>query len=67
MLDGKTVGYRHDVWGLGVLFYYLVAGQLPFQGENEVETAELIRNESPDFQSLKYRKVSQKIIQQNAL
>lgn len=39
---GKRVDRRADVWAAGVVLYQLLAGKLPFRGENQLETLHLI-------------------------
>lgn len=62
MLDNLTIGFRNDVWALGVLFFLLVAGEMPFKGENEVEILDAIRNGEPNFHLLKERRINLKIV-----
>jgi serine/threonine-protein kinase len=37
MLAANEVDPRSDVWSMGVLLYQLIAGRLPFPGENDLE------------------------------
>jgi eukaryotic-like serine/threonine-protein kinase len=39
---GQRVDRRADVWAAGVVLYQLLAGRLPFRGENQLETLHLI-------------------------
>lgn len=62
MLAKKNFGFRHDIWSLGVLSFYLLGGVLPFEGENEVEISHKIKKEEPDWTLLNGRGVSNKIV-----
>ncbi len=46
-LAGKKVDGRSDLFSLGVMFYQLLTGQLPFQGESMAELMFRIANEQP--------------------
>jgi eukaryotic-like serine/threonine-protein kinase len=46
-LSAKTADVRTDIWSWGVLTYEMLAGQLPFQGESDLSTAEAILNQEP--------------------
>jgi len=54
---GEQVDHRTDIWSLGILFYEMLAGQLPYKGEYEHaiiysiinEDAELLTAIKPDI------------------
>ena len=46
-LAGKKVDGRSDLFSLGVMFYQLLTGRLPFQGESMAELMFRIANEPP--------------------
>jgi serine/threonine-protein kinase len=47
LINPQGVGPRADVWGLGVTMYYLLAKQLPFDGESRVQICMLVLNSTP--------------------
>ena len=62
MLSNKHLTYKHDVWSLGVLSFFLLGGELPFDGNNDVETIDKILYDDPNWEILEKRDISLKII-----
>ncbi|MBN1559616.1 protein kinase [candidate division KSB1 bacterium] len=47
-LSGGKVDHRTDIWSIGVLFYEMLGGHLPFRGEIEQAVIYSILNEEPE-------------------
>jgi hypothetical protein len=46
---GKSVDKRADIWAFGVVFYELLAGTRPFEGEDVSETLVAVIRDEPDL------------------
>ena len=46
-VGSREIDHRTDIWSLGVVFYEMIAGQLPFRGEHEQAMMYSILNEEP--------------------
>ncbi|MFC1629363.1 protein kinase, partial [Gemmatimonadota bacterium] len=53
-ISGRTVDQRSELFSLGVVFYELLTGQLPFKASNEAEILfAIINNEPPKVSNLR--------------
>lgn len=62
MIDHQYYGLRHDVWGLGVLTFFLFSGEFPFKGNTDAELMDNIQKKEPNWKLLKKRSISPLII-----
>ena len=63
MLQNKYYGLRHDVWGLGVLSFFLFTGVFPFNGDHSTDIIQKILKEEPDWSLFSKRKTDVQIVQ----
>lgn len=59
ILNGEEYDYSCDMWSLGVIMYFLLSGQKPFQGISEEELYNAIKTAEPTFQENAWQSVSE--------
>lgn len=62
MVKEQYYGLRHDVWGLGILSFFLFSGMFPFDEDSDEENKKRILNSEPDWKMLEDKKIDGRII-----
>ena len=57
-LKGVKYDKAVDVWSLGVIFYVLMSGTLPYEGPTQKDTAQMIVDEPLNYRSPKWKYLS---------
>lgn len=58
LVKGHRYGKPVDIWGVGVLLFYMLAGYLPFEGNEAGEVLRRIYECDPDFDTGSWSRVS---------
>lgn len=59
LVRGERYGKPVDVWGCGVLLYYMLVGYLPFEGKDMRAVLRQVRDCQPDFSAGTWSRVSE--------
>jgi serine/threonine protein kinase len=62
MVKDQYYGLRHDVWGLGILSFFLFSGRFPFDEDSDEENKKRILEKDPDWTLLHNRNLDDRII-----
>lgn len=63
ILRGMNYDYCIDVWSLGVIFFVLLSGTLPFEAETQDDTAQLIIESDLRYLSSRWKKIDKRCAQ----
>lgn len=62
MVKDQYYGLRHDVWGLGILSFFLFSGRFPFDEDSDEENKRKILEKEPDWALLEERQLDPRIV-----
>jgi len=61
-IQGKELDYRSDIWSLGIVFFELLTGKVPFTGDYDQAVTYAILNEQPVFEKDKFKSLPASLI-----
>ena len=62
MVKDQYYGLRHDVWGLGILSFFLFSGRFPFDEDSDEDNKKKILETEPNWKLLERRKLDSRIL-----
>ena len=58
IINGQNYNYECDIWAMGILMYFLLAGNLPFDGISQNDIFNSIKNKKISFDELVWDDIS---------
>jgi predicted esterase len=61
-IKGEEVDQRSDIWAVGVIFYEMLSGKVPFSGDYDQAVTYSILNDTPPFETEELKSVPEALI-----